>query len=67
MKSVHIVSVILVLVGALNWGLIGLLNLNLITSILGSSPGLEKLVYILIGLAGLLLAFTHKGECKACK
>jgi len=40
-------------VGALNWGLVGLLNLNIVESILGSGSLLTKVVYIVVGLAGV--------------
>jgi uncharacterized membrane protein YuzA (DUF378 family) len=53
-------SLVLVIVGALNWGLVGLgqftgSNLNLVNMILGGVAGgqLEALVYVLVGLAGL--------------
>ncbi len=41
-----------VAIAALNWGLVGLLNINLVESILGQGTMLTKVVYILIGLAG---------------
>ncbi len=66
MKAAHVVSFALVIIGAVNWGLVGLFNLNVVNAILSFSPGLEKLVYVLVGLGGLLLAFTHKNDCKAC-
>jgi len=40
-------------VGALNWGLVGLLNLNIVESVLGSGSLLTKVVYIVVGLAGV--------------
>jgi len=43
----------LVVIGAANWGLIGIFNFNLVTALLGFSPMLVTLVYILVGLAGL--------------
>ncbi len=51
-------SLVLVIVGALNWGLVGLggyagFNGNLVDLILGSVPVVENLVYLLVGLAGL--------------
>jgi uncharacterized membrane protein YuzA (DUF378 family) len=51
-------SLALVIVGALNWGLVGVGNLleanwNLVSLLLGSVPILENLVYILVGIAGL--------------
>lgn len=44
---------ILVLVGALNWGLVGAFRLDLVQTILSTSPALVQLVYILVGLSGL--------------
>lgn len=54
MKGVQQVANILVIVGALNWGLVGLLDLNIVNVVLGSIAGLEKIVYILVGLSGVL-------------
>ena len=47
------VVLILVIIGAVNWGLVGVANINLVTIILGSIPLLVQIVYILVGLAGL--------------
>ncbi len=47
------VALILVIIGAVNWGLVGAANINLVTIILGTIPILVKIVYILVGLAGL--------------
>lgn len=55
MKGLQQAASILVIVGAINWGLVGLLNLNLVNTLLGSMAGLEKIVYILVGLAGALM------------
>ena len=66
MKGLHMVTFLLVVVGALNWGLVGLLNLNLVTVLVGSIPTAEKLVYILVGLSAVYLLVTHKSDCKTC-
>jgi uncharacterized membrane protein YuzA (DUF378 family) len=42
----------LVVIGAVNWGLIGIFNFNLVTALLGFSPMLVTVVYILVGVAG---------------
>lgn len=55
MKGLQQAANILVIVGALNWGLVGLLDINLVNMILGSVAGLEKIVYILVGLSGVLM------------
>ena len=47
MKGLHKWTYLLVLVGGLNWGLVGLFNYDLVFSLLGSWPGLVQLVYIL--------------------
>lgn len=66
MKMLHVVAFVLVVVGALNWGLVGLFNFNLVMMLFGSMPVVEKAVYVLVGAAGVYLAVTHKDDCKAC-
>ena len=65
-KVLHMTAMTLVLVGALNWGLVGLLDLNLVEALLGSWSGLVRLIYILIGVAALYGLSKHRGECKCC-
>lgn len=43
----------LVAVGAVNWGLVGLLNLNVVEMILGAGSLLTRVVYVIIGVAGV--------------
>ena len=43
----------LVVVGAVNWGLVGLLNLNVVEMLLGAGSLLTRVVYVVIGLAGV--------------
>lgn len=52
MKYVDLVAKVLVLVGALNWGLVAF-NFNLVESLLGAGTTLTKVVYILVGVAAL--------------
>ncbi len=57
-NELDLASLVLVIVGALNWGLVGLggfagTDLNLVNMVLGSVPAAENLVYLLVGLAGL--------------
>lgn len=66
MKWAHVVAFTLLVVGGVNWGLIGLLNFNLVSAILGSWPMLEQLVYILVGVSAVYLAATHMAACKTC-
>lgn len=55
MKGLQQIAVILVIIGALNWGLVGLFNLNLVNAIFSSMAWLEKTVYILVGLSGIIM------------
>lgn len=66
MKELHMATFTLVIVGAVNWGLVGLFNVNLVNMILASWPVLEKVVYILVGVSGVYLAATHMEDCKMC-
>ena len=54
METLQKTCLVLTIVGALNWGLIGLLDFNLVSTIFGSGTMLEKLVYILVGIAGII-------------
>lgn len=53
MTSLQMLSWLLITVGALNWGLVGIANVNLVQSLLGNWPALVQIVYILVGLSGL--------------
>ena len=65
MKLLHMVAFGLLIVGGLNWGAMALLNVNLVTAIVGTGS-LAKVVYALVGLSAVYLAATHMNECKAC-
>ena len=54
MKALDAVAVILVIVGALNWGLVGAANFNLVAALFGQSV-LASIVYILVGVSGAYL------------
>ncbi|MFT7184289.1 MAG: uncharacterized membrane protein YuzA (DUF378 family) [Oceanicoccus sp.] len=54
----------LVVVGALNWGLIGAMDYNLVNSLLGQWEVVERVVYVLVGLSGL---FVMVNPCMKCK
>jgi len=64
MKDIDGVAYVLVTLGALNWGLVGAFRLDLVQTILGTSPALVQLVYILVGLSGLYMVYkmTAKGK-----
>ena len=53
MKAANIVTLLLVIVGGLNWGLVGLFSFDLVAAIFGSGSALSRLVYILVGLSAV--------------
>ena len=65
MCPVHKLSFCLVVVGALNWGLVGAFNFNLVNTLVGSWPTVERVVYVLVGLAAVAMLFGC--SCKKCK
>lgn len=52
LKTVKNISKWLVVIGAANWGLVGLFKFDLVDWILGSWPVLVRIVYVIIGVAG---------------
>ena len=72
MKALHMVAFVLAMVGALNWGLVGLgmlaggANWNVVHMILGQWMSLEAIVYVLVGLSAVWLMIMHRNECKWC-
>lgn len=54
----------LAIIGALNWGLVGLFGLNLVSTLLTSGSVLERVVYIFIGLGGAWVAWGTWGGSK---
>ena len=59
MKNLDMAAWWLVIIGALNWGLIGAFKYNLVGMIFGSISVLETLIYILVGLSGVYLLLKH--------
>lgn len=51
------VAIVLVIIGAINWGLVGLFQLDLVNAIFGSVAWLATVVYVLVGLAGLYMIY----------
>jgi hypothetical protein len=60
MKLFDVLAAVFVLVGALNWGLIGLFQFNLVATIFGDATPLTRLIYVLVGMAGLFQALQWK-------
>lgn len=60
MKALDVLAAILVIIGALNWGLVGAAQFDLVTFLFGTSI-ITRLVFIVVGLAGLYQAIQVKG------
>jgi uncharacterized protein len=52
------VSIILVVIGALNWGLVGLFEFDLVAAIFGPLTVVSRIVYVLVAVAGVYLLVT---------
>ena len=58
MRALKIISYILVIIGALNWGLVGLFNIDLVALIFGEMTILARIVYILVGISAIISLIT---------
>ncbi len=69
MKNCGICKVVglLVILGAINWGLVGILQVDLVAKLLGDMTTPSRVVYGLIGVAGLLKLISCIKDCPACK
>ena len=53
MKTLNLVTLILVIVGGLNWGLVGLADFDLVAALFGEGSTLARAVYVLVGLSAV--------------
>lgn len=70
MKALNLTTLILVIIGGLNWGLVGAFDFDLVAALFGEGSALSRLVYILVGLSALwqlvpLSAAFRSGEVRA--
>ena len=54
MKILQKIALGFTIIGAVNWGLVGLLNFNLVTTIFGVDTIMTRIIYTLVGVAGLI-------------
>ncbi len=62
METLQKIALVFTIIGAINWGLIGLFDMNLVTTLFGVNTILTRIVYIVVGLAGLInigILFNH--------
>ena len=66
MKLLHMVTFLLMAVGAVTWGTVALFEFNVVDTVFGPGSQLGKMVYVLVGASGLYMLATHKSDCKTC-
>ncbi|MBI4239434.1 DUF378 domain-containing protein [Candidatus Uhrbacteria bacterium] len=66
MKSLHMLTFLLLVIGGLNWLLVGLFAWDIGMLFGGQGVLVSRIIYVLVGLSALYELFTHKGACKAC-
>ncbi len=67
MKILHMVAFVLLVIGGLNWGLMGIMpGYNLVEMLLGAWPMVVNVIYILVGISAIVLVATCKGGCESC-
>ena len=56
MYTIQKIALVFTVIGAINWGLIGIFNFNLVSALFGIDSFLTNLVYIIVGISGLINA-----------
>ena len=60
MKPVDVIAAVLLVVGGLNWGLVGVANFDLVATLFGAGSVMAKIVYTLVGFAAVYQALSVK-------
>ena len=60
MKVLHTIAFILLVIGGLNWLLVGAFSFDLVAAIFGAMSGISRVVYVLVGISALIEIFAHK-------
>ena len=63
MKALNYIALVLVVIGALNWALVGLFEFDLVAAVFGEMSILSRIIYSLVGISGVVTALTmHQCE-----
>ena len=65
MKALHMTAFTLLVIGGLNWLLVGF-GWNLVDAIFGAGSTLSRIIYILVGISAIIELVGHKKNCKTC-
>ena len=60
MYILRLIAYIFVIIGAINWGLVGFFNFDLVAAIFGEMTFMTRLLYDIIGISALVLLFTYR-------
>ena len=66
MKGLHIVSFLLLIIGGINWLLVGAIGWDVGVIFGGQDMLVSRIIYILVGVAAVVELVTHKKDCKSC-
>lgn len=67
MKTFHCIAFTLLVIGGLNWLMVGIFKWDVGMLLFGSQEAIiSRIVYILVGLSAIAIAATHKKDCKVC-
>lgn len=58
-NALDITALVLVVVGAINWGLVGAFEYNLVDSLFGEGSGLSRVIYVIVGVAGIYMLLSY--------
>jgi len=67
MKAIRFIALLLMVIGALNWGLVGFFHYNLISDVFSGAPGFVRFIFAIVGLAGLYGLGCLFRCCCACQ
>lgn len=62
METVQKIALVFTIIGAINWGLVGIFDFNLVNALFNSMPIIENIIYIIVGICGLInigILFNH--------
>ena len=60
MHILKIIAYILVIIGAINWGLVGFFGFDLVASLFGDMSLVSRIIYALVGISGIILLLVHR-------
>ena len=59
LNTLGLIALVLIIIGGLNWGLVGFFNFDLVAALFGKATLLSNVIYDLVGLSSLYLAFAY--------